>query len=187
MALRSVPSAARISYEARAEEVSMENKLAGMNLGSSRLSFEPARFSAMVGSHSGGNLAAGENAVAEYQAWKVGRGVRAGCMRAGARAHVLVQPPEPGPAPCRRHRRLHACAWFVRLPGRQATPRPGAPGVPACARLLPQTRPRRPWPARPPPLQTLHPCALEQFDRFVAEASGKLVAVFLDYDGELMS
>lgn len=86
MALRSVPSAARISYEARAEEVSMENKLAGMNLGSSRLSFEPARFSAMVGSHSGGNLAAGENAVAEYQAWKVGRGVRAGCMQAGGRA-----------------------------------------------------------------------------------------------------
>ncbi|GAB4813437.1 hypothetical protein N2152v2_000483 [Parachlorella kessleri] len=30
-----------------------------------------------------------------------------------------------------------------------------------------------------------HPCALEHFDRFAHEATGKLVAVFLDYDGTL--
>ena len=36
------------------------------------------------------------------------------------------------------------------------------------------------------PLQAHHPCALEHFDLFAAEAAGKLVAVFLDYDGALV-
>ena len=33
--------------------------------------------------------------------------------------------------------------------------------------------------------QAHHPCALEHFDMFTREAAGKLVAVFLDYDGAL--
>ena len=34
-----------------------------------------------------------------------------------------------------------------------------------------------------PPAQEEHPCALHSFDQIAAEAAGKLVAVFLDYDG----
>ncbi len=33
------------------------------------------------------------------------------------------------------------------------------------------------------PLQEDHPCALHHFDQIAARAAGKLVAVFLDYDG----
>ena len=41
----------------------------------------------------------------------------------------------------------------------------------------------RPAPCCASLLQEAHPCALHSFDQIAAQAAGKLVAVFLDYDG----
>lgn len=129
--LKNSSYSSRISYEAlRDGEGGLEKSLA-----SSRLSFEPSRWSTLTGSASVSNLA--DNAIAEFDAWRVG--------------HM-------------------SC-----LPSCSSAAAAGAGRPPA---------PNRPSPA-PCLLQEHHPCALEHFDRFAAEAAGKLVAVFLDYDGEL--
>ena len=56
----------------------------------------------------------------------------------------------------------------------QATPRPRRRCASARRRALPSCH------AAP---QDEHPCALHHFDQIAARAAGKLVAVFLDYDG----
>lgn len=97
--------------------------------------------------------------------------------------------------------------WKVRRPTRaRAEPRDAAGPPPSAARAKkpcvcvcvhhhapPRTAPLAPSPSVPsltrPPApsstQTHHPNAIERFERFRAAASGKLLTVFLDYDGTI--